>query len=154
MDEQQQETFAKIQHLITNFIREIDRLGLKSFVYVHDTPSVLRHWQSNFQPNDPAFYYLNQASNIDLTTKVEIDRWKHVITGTQQVFKVICINNIELESYLIAGKFYMVVSVLRAINGYVFVLTDEDGEHIMTPNQDSGFHSSRFELSTTMVSSN
>lgn len=129
------------------FREVVDRLGVRSFLFVmkpSDT-SVERFYDSNLLPGDPAFHYLNQAVMTDMTLKQELDRWKHYVTGTQQSFWVICANNLEQELSLKLGCRYRVASVFRAVDGYCFVLVDDDNRLVAPPPNHSGFHSSRFQ---------
>jgi len=144
----------EIQEAASRFREVVDRHGVRSFLFVMMPGTVQRFYDSNLWPGDPAFHYLSQAVATDATLKQEYDRWKHQVIGNQMPFMVICTNNIEQESCLKLHKRYCVVSVLRAVDGYCFVLTDEFGKHIRPPEGHSGFHSSRFQPDIITMSNN
>lgn len=144
----------EIQEAATRFREVVDKHGLRSFLFVMMPGTVQRFYDSNLWPGDPAFHYLSQAVATDMTLKQEYDRWKYHVTGTRQTFCVVCVNNVEQESFLKVGKRYCVVTVLRAVDGYCFVLTDEDGKWVHPPANHSGFHSSRFVLDLVIMGMN
>ena len=135
----------ELQQAAARFKEVVDKHGVRSFLFVMLPGTNQRMYDSNFSHNDPAFYYLNQAVSTDMILKQEIERWKHFVTGTRQTFSVDCINNVELERFLEVGKKYCVVSVLHAVDGYCFILSDSEGNWISPPPDQSGFHSSRFQ---------
>lgn len=144
----------EIQEAASKFREVVDNHGVRSFLFVMIPGTTKRFYDSNLWPGDPTFFYLNQAVNTDLTLKQEYDRWKHFVVGNRAMFNVECHNNIELESILELGKVYCVVSVLRAVDGYCFVLTDELGNLVKPPRDNSGFHSSRFRPDSALIQSN
>jgi hypothetical protein len=149
-----EQTKTEIQEAAMQFRIVADRLGVKSFLFVMLPGSVQRFYDSNLVSLDPAFHYLSQAVTTDMTLKQEMERWKHFVLGNKQTFEVICSNNLEVESYLERGKRYCVVSVLFAVDGYCFVLTDEDGKWVHPPENNAGFHSSRFNPDVMKISMN
>lgn len=143
-----------IQAAAELFQKEMQELGCQVFLYVHMPEDLSRVFHCTFPAEDPAFYYLRQSVDVAQVSARERERWVNVIVGTQQPFPVTCINNIELEQYLVKGKKYVVISALHAIDGYCFVLSDENGRYVQTPQNVSGFHSTRFELCRLMIGNN
>lgn len=154
MDDQQQNKKEEIDQAALEFKRVITKHGAKAFFFVFFPEDVSRFFDSNFAPADSAYHYLNQSVTVDYTLKVELERWKNVVLGTQQPFSVICISNTELERFLTVGRRYIVISVLRALDGYCFVLSTEDGKYVRVPANFSGFHSTRFVLDVETISMN
>lgn len=134
----------EIKEAAMRFREVVDGNGARSFLFVMIPGTVQRFYDSNLWPGDPAFHYLEQATIIDKTLKQELDRWKHQVLGNHMTFFVVCSNNLELEGFLEPNKRYCVVSVLRAVDGFCFILTDEFGKHVKPPEGHAGFHSSRF----------
>lgn len=143
-----------IRELAEHFQAELEKMGCQVFLYVHMPEDLSRVFHCNFKANDPAFHYLRQAIDVAQISASERERWINVIIGTQQPFPVTCTNNIELEQFLVKGKKYIVISALHAIDGYCFVISDENGNYVPTPPGVTGFHSTRFELCRLMMGSN
>lgn len=152
---EQNDKIEKAKRAAEVFQKEVEAQGLKFFLYVEFSEELTGVWNCNFLHDDnSSFHYLKNSVDVCHSLKIEVERWKNVVVGTQLTFRVVCVNDTMAEPFIKKGVEYTVISVLHAVGGYGFILCDLNGKHVDTPPGTSSFHSSRFDLSKSFTLSN